>query len=305
MNSMLRMNMPPGWESWQLTTLLGEGSYGSVYRAEKVVHGEKLSSAIKLIRIPDSEGQKIELIRETGSRDAAKKLCREMLDSCMQEILALNKLKGITNIVHVDDFAVVEDEDGIGGTFFIRMELLTPFDEYTLQHVLTQEDIIRLGTDIAEALICCEKADIVHRDIKPSNIFRSPLGDYKLGDFGIAKQLNTGKTTGIPRGTLSFMAPESIHDGKYDHRSDLYSLGIVLYKLLNHNYDPFMDTSRSFPSLKDREKSQMRRLNGEPLPPPLEASPRLSAVILKACSYQPKDRYPNAAAFHSGEIGAS
>lgn len=209
----------------------------------------------------------------------------------------MDGLKGITNIVSVEDYALDANEENLQWTIFIRMELLTSFPEYQRSHSLTEADVLRLGLDICTALHFCEKTGIIHRDIKPSNIFLSPLGHYKLGDFGVARTLD--KTSGAlsAKGTFLYMSPEMAKGLAYDHRTDLYSLGLVLYRLLNRNRDPFVDLEKQIVNQRDREKALTQRISGEALPPPAEATPQSAAVILKACAYRPEDRYQNAAAF--------
>lgn len=119
------------------------------------------------------------------------------------------------------------------------MELLTPLNEYYAEHPPTEKDILRLGIDICRALEMCAKNKIIHRDVKPSNIFISPNGDYKLGDFGVARRIEATCGAFSKKGTYDYMAPEVYRDAIYDTRADLFSLGIVLYKLMNSGRIPF------------------------------------------------------------------
>ena len=96
---------------------------------------------------------------------------------------------------------------------------------------LTEEDVLRLGIDLCRALEYCQKQNIIHRDIKPENIFVSRFGEFKLGDFGIARNWDRGASGLSKKGTFSYMAPEMYKGEEYDSRADIYSLGIVLYKL--------------------------------------------------------------------------
>ena len=207
-------------------------------------------------------------------------------------------LKGHPNIVYIEDYAVEEDPDNTTWTIFIRMEYLTPFSDYVQTHPLGESDVIRLGEDLCSALSACEKNGILHRDIKPSNIFISPAtGLFKLGDFGVARKMDRSSGVYSSKGTFPYMAPEVFFGLPYDHRSDLYSLGLVLYLLLNKNREPFVDLDKQMIYIKDRENATSRRMAGEPVPPPLDASPAMSEVILKACSFNPDKRYPDADAF--------
>ena len=287
--------LPRGWEEWNIAEVIGEGSYGTVYRAERVSAGETEECAIKVIRLPDGETGEKEILRELGSPDRARAYYLDMLQGYVQEIRTMNELKGVSaHIVNVEDCALEENEDGIGWTLFIRMELLTCFQDYAQTHIMTEEDVIRLGTELCGALESCEKAGIIHRDIKPANIFVDAGGHFKLGDFGVARKLD--KTSGLysAKGTFPYMAPEVYKNEPYDRRADLYSLGLVLYYLTNKRRQPFLSDEKQLLQRQAREEALMRRLKGETLPAPCDAGPALSRVILKACAYKPQDRYDTA-----------
>lgn len=93
------------------------------------------------------------------------------------------------------------------------------------------------------------------------------------------------------KGTYSYMAPESIKDEKYDSRVDIYSLGIVLYKLMNHNRLPFMNLEKQFITYRDKENALNRRISGETMEKPVDAGEQFAEIILRACAYDPVDRY--------------
>ena len=114
-----------------------------------------------------------------------------MVNDFIGEIKVMESFKGMQNIVSIEDFKVVKKTDGVGWRIYIRMELLTPFNQYVSSHPLTEGDIIRLGTEICTALEYCQSRDLIHRDIKPENIFVNDFGCFKLGDFGIARKLES------------------------------------------------------------------------------------------------------------------
>ena len=93
------------------------------------------------------------------------------------------------------------------------------------------------------------------------------------------------------------MAPEMYKGEEYDSRADIYSLGIVLYKLRNHNRIPFINLEKQLITYRDKENALTRRMSGEQLPPPADAGAGLSEVILKACAYDREDRYQTAEEF--------
>ena len=277
--------------SWVLAELLGEGSYGRVYRAERDDFGVRYQAAIKIITIPRDESE-IKNARAEGMDDeSVTAYFRGFVEELVREFSLMSRLKGTANVVSYEDHAVVPHEDGFGWDILIRMELLTPLLDNLAAHQLTRREAIKMGIDLCRALELCQKFNIVHRDIKPENIFVSALGDYKLGDFGIARTVEK-TTSGLSRkGTYTYMAPEVYREEPYGPSVDIYSLGLVLYRLLNDNRAPFLPDYPSPITHSDRENALARRIGGEPLPPPRHADGRLAEIVLKACAYAPKDRY--------------
>lgn len=160
---------------------------------------------------------------------------------------------------------------------------------------MSQEEIVKLGSDICEALICHEKSRIIHRDIKPSNIFVDVYGNFKLGDFGIARQMERTQSTLSQKGTEMYMAPEVRYgESGSSYNVDLYSLGLVMYRLLNGNRMPFEPADKEMISFQEREDALARRLRGEKLPLPAKADPALGRIIVKACEADRNKRYQNA-----------
>ena len=285
------------WPEWKIEKELGEGSYGKVYSAVREDHSLKSYAAIKVITIPHSKAEISSLRSEGLSEEETRTFFDTIVTDFVNEIKLMETLKGVTNIVSVEDYRILEAKVGIGWDIFIRMELLTPFSEYAQRHPMSEADVLDMAIDICTGLEVCFKNNIIHRDIKPANIFVSKLGDYKLGDFGVAKELE--KTTGAmsTKGTYSYMAPEVTMGRRYDATVDIYSLGLVMYGLLNNNRGPFLDPNKSMLSYNDRVAANDKRMAGEPLPPPCNASELTANVILTACSFDPKKRFSNPTAF--------
>lgn len=287
------------WPEWKIIEQIGEGSFGKVYKAVREEHTMTTYAAIKVISIPQSDTELSSLRSEGLTEDASKTYFEGVVNDFVNEIKLMESMKGTSNVVSVEDFRVLEKDDKIGWDIFIRMELLKPFNEYISEHTMTEQEVIKLGTDICTALELCSRRNIIHRDIKPENIFISSFGDFKVGDFGIAKELE--KTSGAmsSKGTYNYMAPEIAAGKKYDYTVDIYSLGLVLYKLLNNNRLPFIDPYAQQIQYQDRKDATDRRLRGEPLPPPVNASPQMAEIILAACSYEPSERFSSPTAFKS------
>lgn len=159
---------------------------------------------------------------------------------------------------------------------------------------LANDYIVKIIGDVARALDYAHKQGIVHRDIKPSNILMDENGEVQLADFGIAKIVQGPDSThltstGSILGTPTYMAPEQAEGGAVDGRTDIYSLGIVLYELLAGRPPYQADTALSL---------LLMHLN-EPLPPPRSINPQipepLERVVIKALEKEPDKRYQSAA----------
>ena len=279
------------WPEWELIEKIGEGSFGKVYKAKRTERGRSFYSAIKLISIPASKGELDSVRSEMNNEQSTRGYFRNLVEDCIQEIYTMEHFCGNSHVVSFEDFKVVEYLDEIGWDISIRMEYLTSFMDYCTGKELTEKEVIKLGCDLAMALIYCRKLNIIHRDVKPENIFVSRFGDFKLGDFGIAREQAHTMSNMSKKGTYSYMAPEIYKGEKYDSSIDIYSLGIVLYKLMNQNRLPFLSLDKQLITYRDKETALARRMAGEKMPVPVNASAAFSHIILKACAYEPGKRY--------------
>ena len=277
--------------NWTLVKLIGEGSFGQVFEAEREDFGRVYKAAIKIITIPQSQSE-IQSIRADGLDDeSVTAYLRGFVEELVDEFALMSQLKGHSNIVSYEDHMVQAHTETVGWDIMIRMELLTPLLQYVRENTMTQRDVIKLGIDMCKALELCQKYKIVHRDIKPENIFVSPAGDYKLGDFGIARTVEKTTSGLSKKGTYTYMAPEIYLGQPYGTTVDIYSLGIVLYWLLNESRSPFLPPYPAPITHSDRENALRTRMCGAPIPAPKNADGRLAEIVLNACAYDPKDRY--------------
>ena len=279
------------WPEWELIEKIGEGSFGKVYKVKRTERGRSFYSAIKIISIPASKGELDSVRSEMNNEQSTREYFRNLVEDCIQEIYTMEHFCGNSHVVSFEDFKVVEYLDEIGWDISIRMEYLTSFMDYCTGKELTEKEVIKLGCDLAMALIYCRKLNIIHRDVKPENIFVSRFGDFKLGDFGIAREQAHTMSNMSKKGTYSYMAPEIYKGEKYDSSIDIYSLGIVLYKLMNQNRLPFLSLDKQLITYRDKETALARRMAGEKMPVPVNASAAFSHIILKACAYEPGKRY--------------
>ncbi|SED95757.1 serine/threonine-protein kinase [Streptomyces sp. TLI_105] len=204
---------------YRLHEVIGRGGMGEVWRATDEALGRGV--AVKCLKPlgPQQDPQVLTVVRERFRREA--------------RVAAALQHRGIT---------VVHDFGEYDGVLFLVMELLEGRNLSQLlvsndQHPLPVEDVVEIADQVADALAYTHRMGIVHRDLKPANIMRLRDGTVKICDFGIARLgADMGFTskltgTGIAMGTPHYMSPEQIGGGEIDHRSDLYSLGCVLYEL--------------------------------------------------------------------------
>lgn len=281
----------PLWGVWKIEKKLGEGSYGKVYKVYRDDFGKKTYSAVKIISISEGDDQ-IDDLRASGMNKAKiKAYCDSFINEISRELELMHMLGGHKNVVSCEDHMVKRHSDGIGADIILRMELLTPLTDYICNNGFMLSEVVRMGQDISRALEMCSMYDIVHRDVKPGNIFVAEDGSFKLGDFGIAKCMRHGAAEMSRKGTYSYMAPEVYHARKYDGTVDIYSLGIVMYRLLNSYRLPFLPLPPATIEYSENEMALRRRMQGEKLPPMCAVYGELADIVLKCCEFLPQDRY--------------
>lgn len=252
---------------YQIVKILGKGSMGEVYEAYDPSIAQPV--ALKVLR------------RDRVSNEA---FSRRFLN----EAKGAGRLRSHPNIVTVYD--VGEDQ----GTVYIAMELLQgkPLNEVARDRRLDLQEIARIGVQIGDALQYAHEQGIVHRDIKPSNLILEPGGTVKITDFGIAhieddvdlEQTQVGEILGTP----AYMSPEQTRGRAADRRSDIFSLGVVLYELATATR-PFAGASMDaiFDAIQDRSPASPDKLN-----PSLPKD--FSRAVLKCLEKDPNKRFQTA-----------
>src|SRR5271170_6981931 len=197
------------------------------------------------------------------------------------------------NIVPVFDWG----EDG--GTYFIVMEFI---DGRPLSSILRTagplhpDRAAEIGADVALALDYPHRHGVVHRDIKPGNVLTTDEGQVKVTDFGIARALNTEESltqTGAVMGTATYFSPEQAEGIGVDARSDIYSLGVVLFEMVTGR-PPFTgDSPVSVASKHVRDQPALPRSVNPAIPVAFEA------IVMKAMAKSPADRYATAEEFRA------
>ena len=276
-------------ERYQILSLIGEGGMGRVYLAEHVRMGRK--SAVKVIN---------PALATTA--DAISRFNREAANACK-----INH----PNVAQVYDFGEMAD-----GTLYLAMEFI---DGETLDSIVAREGSLpparaaQITKQVADALFAAHHLGIIHRDLKPENVMIARHLDgsdwVKVVDFGIAKTVQrdgmeggsqTVTTAGVSLGTPEYMSPEQLAGERLDHRTDIYSLGLVLFNMLTGELP--------YPKLTSKE-TLVRRLTSPPRTladvRPDVAWPRaLQDVLNRALTPEVKDRYDNVAEFGRAVVQA-
>lgn len=258
---------------YTVESILGEGGMGVVYSCKHKLLGKRV--AMKILRANFARNQ-------------------EVVTRFLNEARAASDI-GNPHIVDISDFGRLPDKT----TYFI-MEYLNGMD---LTHAMQTgpmpiDRIVHIASQIAEALASAHDVDIVHRDLKPDNIFlvsRDSTRDFvKILDFGIAKVSSASESrmtrAGTIFGTPHYMSPEQAAGSPVDHRSDIYSLGVILYELVSGQV-PFTSDENCMAILSQHMYKMPLPIHELSLPTDRIISPELEAVIMTCLSKRPEDRY--------------
>lgn len=275
---------------------IGSGGFGTVYKVSKTNAAGTYIRALKHITLPTKKQYASVLNSMGGDYAKADDYFASALNDIVNEIKILSTLSegGVNNIVRYYENDIIETSSPKTYDIYILMEYLTPFTDYVDNRNFTVKDIIKVGKDILSALVSCHEKNIIHRDIKDDNIFVTADGVYKLGDFGVSKALKDKSRAESVKGTPNFIAPEVyLGKEKYDNTVDVYSLGIVMYKLLNKMRNPFLPTFPAPYNTTDEDAAFEARMTCRIPELPVSAQNKLGQVILK--SIMPREQRYNSA----------
>lgn len=248
---------------YQIIEELGKGSMGVVYKA----HDPQIDRTIAL-----------KVLRQD------RVISQEFVQRFLKEARAIGRLSH-PSMVTVYDI----DEDQ--GTIFIAMEFLTgkPLRAIMQANRMSHEEIVDIGAQIAEALDYAHKMGVIHRDIKPSNIILDSDACVKITDFGIAHIEDPGAVhqtrAGEILGTPVYMSPEQVMGQPVDGRTDLYSLGVILYEMFTGN-KPFraQNITAIFNKIIQSDPEQPEKTDSA-------TARAMSALIMKSLSKEPARRF--------------
>ena len=306
-------------KKWEPVSFIDKGTFSRIFKVVNRETGEP--AALKMIPNP----MEVSDCREAGS--AYDEYYRTRFEASKREAEIMTRFHGDQNVVQYLEkpeylcrsFQGEQGEVLLQYAVLICMPLYTNHKHWGPLISEDREKKIQLGMDIAKALVRFEEEGVFHRDIKPGNVLMDAAGVFCLSDVGEAKLESEFTTIGF-HGTRPYMAPEVYKQEnertkmRSDHRSDIYSLGMILYRLFNKHQFPFLTESGTLTEeatvsyrqyvkkyqlsgdalFTDSERARLLRYDGKKLPPPAYADKQLSKVILRACAYNKKDRYQRA-----------
>ena len=274
------------WPGWETVCLLGRDNFGSVYKIKRTnSDGVDELAALRVVSIPQSDYEIEGMIADGLTENDIKDIIAYEVSSLTKKCQIMKKIYGHLNVLGYEDYSIIRCDDGIGYDIFIKMDLLTPLNK-TFSKDINDERVIKIRTDICKALELCEKEGLNYRTITPNNIFVSESGEFVLDDSGYVDLLPSEV------GRCEFYAPEIYKNKSYNpERVKVYSLGLVLYWLLNNRRHPFVPQPPEIPSFLTKDDALKRIYSGETIPEPVNGSRGLKNIILKACSYNQDDRF--------------
>ncbi len=276
----------PLLSNMEVVSCLSERGGTSVYLVRSTRSGQ--SYILKHISVPESQKQ-VDALLFTGaaaSKEDAQKYYEQVVSDYQSELETLESISSSPNLACYRSYQIVPKEDAIGYDVYLLAEQRKTLVDYLSDNAMTHVCAVNLGMDLCNALIDLRASGLIHRDVKPPNIYLSPQGHFVLGDLGIAK-ISELKYCSMPEHMLSsYSAPELFElVGSIEPTTDIYSVGLILYRIYNGNHGPFEDEKTS------AKAADRRRVTGEQLPAPMYADYELTEIILKACAFKPEDRY--------------
>ena len=279
------MNSGPStvFGTWEINKPLGIGTYGKTY---EITNFTKEEGIYKIMKIP------VEWKKTPG--EFPVKTQQDCLKEVRNDILSSIKYIQVSDkgrfFVKYEDYTLTPSEDFKTLTMKIRMEKLVSLATVSQQYKLSEAEVLRLAVNVCRCLEKCREMDYVYTNLKPNNVFITDKG-CKLGDFGTFGMYEPTKMNVAMRKTQEYMAPEFIKFGEINSTSDTYSLGLIMYSLLNNNKLPFIPRFEENIGISDTNLAIEKRCANYVFSDPDNASEKVRNIIFKACSSSVSNRY--------------
>ncbi|HWQ58351.1 MAG TPA: hypothetical protein VN540_04955, partial [Clostridia bacterium] len=293
----------PLWGDWYADEFLGADGVARAYRLVRRDGGRAVYGACRHIAIPRDEAEAQSLRAKGLDAKAAAAYFEQRVARVRAAIERMNALRNESGVVTYEDHAVVHREGTLQWDILIRTEPLIPLGDYIADNPMEPEEVRRLGVELSRAFEACEAKGIVCRAFGEGDVYLSPQGAFKLGDLCVAGELMDDRTDF--RGAPFSMAPE-VYGGKpADAAASVYSLGILMYKLLNNNRYPFLPPAPQEISAQAAERALDLRMRGNMPPWPTGGDKALTSVVMKAIGFDPATRFASASEMKAALLARS
>lgn len=264
----------PLWDKWSVDYLLYEGNLSNVYQVRS---GDEVG-VIKVVSVPQIDNNSTQNV---DNREQMNNYFHEVVGVLENEISNLSVLEGIPNILTYKEYQAFERKEEIGYDFILRMDKEQNLLEYVAGKRIKNDEIVQIIKEIARTLQSAHEVGVIHKDIKVENIFVDENGQSLLGDFALARKIESFQSRSRKVDSV-YTAPEVMSEYDYCVATDIFALGMVLYLLLNNGQIPNECNRRTFKTI---------------VPKPERAKEKLAEITLKAISYRARDRYASAEDF--------
>ena len=282
---MLDHKVSPLLDAMEVGECFARHDGASCYRITHPESGREF--VLKHISIPASDEQ-VEALLLTGayaSEEEADVYYRKEAEALVREAEVRKRLLDCPYILPFLGVQM-EKKPGVGYDVYAVLPKRSSLDAYLAENAVSHLRGINMGIDLCVALAALREEGYVHGNLKPGNVFFSDTGRFLLGDFGLISTEDMQYAVLPEQYRSSYSAPElSSFLGGLNPTVDIYSLGMILYRIYNGNHAPFEDEKTS------PKAAEARRLEGEALPAPLYADYELAGIICKACAHDPAERF--------------
>ena len=270
----------PLWNEWVVDKQVCEGNLSNVYE----VKNEKKTAIIKVISVPklQIEGRAASQ-SNMENQEAMSGFFKDVVEALETELERISVLNNIPNILGYQQYEAFERRQDVGYDLVLLMDKEESLSDYLKKNNQIKNDgIVKLIREAAWILEQAHREGIIHKDLKPENIFVKENGECMVGDFAMARKVDSYQSRNQRKIEPAYIAPEVLSDYDYDVSTDIYALGVVLYALLNDQYVPGELINRRFQTK---------------VPRPVRAGERLSELVLKAIAYRKNERFSSAEEF--------